>query len=133
MCRSWCVALLVLVASSAGAQQANQAPRLPGLSFLEALGVPYTRDAAAVERGEVVVRSVAGADRDEVALVGLIRVAVPRDFYFARTSNAAAYLARPGREAFGVVGAPPIPADFATMRLAPSDAAGIRKCRVSHC
>ena len=133
MCRSWCVALLVLVASSAGAQQANQAPRLPGLSFLEALGVPYTRDAAAVERGEVVVRSVAGADRDEVALVGLMRVAVPRDFYFARTSNVAALVTRPGRESFGVLGTPPVLADFATMRLDPSDANGIRKCRVSHC
>ena len=133
MCRTLYGALFVLVTSTAGAQQASEASRLPGLSLLEALGAPLSSDVAAVDGGEVVVRSVPGADRDEVALVGLVRVAVPRDFYFAHTSNAAAYLARPGREAFGVVGAPPIPADFATMRLDPSDAAGIRKCRVSHC
>ena len=78
--RSLCVTLLVVGASAAGAQQANEAPRLPGLSFLEALGVPLSRDIAAVDRGDVVVWPVAGADRDEVALVGLMRVAVPRVF-----------------------------------------------------
>jgi hypothetical protein len=126
-------ALLVLAVSSVGAQQTSEAARLPGLSFLEALGAPQTRDLAAVDRGDVVVWSVAGADRDEVALVGLMRVAVPRDFYFARTSNVTAFLTRPGRESFGVLRTPPVLADFAAMRLDPSDAAGIRKCRVSHC
>src|SRR6478735_7606853 len=100
MCRTLYGALFVLLTSTAGAQQASEASRLPGLSFLEALGAPLSSDVAAVDGGEV-------------ALVGLVRVAVPRDFYFAHTSNAAAYLARPGREAFGVVGAPPTPADFA--------------------
>ena len=126
-------ALIALAASSAGAQQTSEAARLPGLSFLEALGAPHAKDLAAVERGEVVVWPVAGADRDEVALVGLMRVAVPRDFYFARTANVTAFLSRPGREAFGVLGSPPTLADFASMKLDPSDAAGIRKCRVSHC
>lgn len=133
MCHSLCGALLVLGVSSAGAQQANEAPRLPGLSFLETLGAPRSGDLAAVERGEVVVWPVAGADRDEVALVGLMRVAVPRGFYFARTSNVTAFLTRPGRESFGVMGTPPVLADVATMRLDASDAAGLRKCRVSHC
>ena len=128
-----CGALLVLAVSSAGAQQASDAAHLPGLSFLESLGVPLSRDVAAVERGDVVVWTVAGADRDEVALVGLMRVAVPRDFYFARTSNVTAFLTRPGRESFGVLGTPPTLADFEAMRLDPSDAAGVRKCRVSHC
>jgi hypothetical protein len=125
--------LLVLAVSSAGAQQTSEAARLPGLSFLETLGAPQGGGLAAVERGEVVVWSVAGADRDEVALVGLMRVAVPRDFYFARTSNVTAFLTRAGREAFGVLGTPPTLADLASMKLDPSDAAGIRKCRVSHC
>jgi hypothetical protein len=128
-----CGALLVLSVSSAGAQQANEASRRPGLSFLETLGAPHAGDLAAVERGEVVVWPVAGADRDEVALVGLMRVAVPRGFYFARTSNVTAFLTRPGRESFGVLGTPPVLADVATLSLDASDAAGIRKCRVSHC
>ena len=128
-----CGALLVVGVSSAGAQQANQAPRLPGLSFLEVLGAPHANDLSAVERGEVVVWPVAGADRDEIALVGLMRVAVPRDFHFARVSNVAALRTRPGRESFGVLSTPPALADFATMSIDASDAAGIRKCRVSHC
>jgi hypothetical protein len=128
-----CSALFVLIAPSVGAQQVSAAAHLPGLSFLESLGVPFSRDFAAVDRGDVVVWSVAGADRDEVALVGLMRVAVPRDFYFARTSNVTAFITRPGREAFGVLSTPPALADFATLKLDPSDAAGIRKCRVSHC
>jgi hypothetical protein len=133
MCRVLCGALIVLAASSADAQQATETPRPPGLSFLETLGVPLSRDIAAVDRGDVVVWAVAGTDRDEVALVGLVRVAVPRDFYFARTSDVTAFLTRPGREAFGVIGTSSALADLATMRLDPSDAAGIRKCRVSHC
>jgi hypothetical protein len=130
--RSLCVALLVVGASSAGAQHASEA-RLPGLSFLGALGAPFSGDLTAVDRGEVVVWTVAGADRDEVALVGLIRVAVPRDFHFARTAGVATLRTQPGREAFGVLSTPPVLADFATMSLDASDAAGIRKCRVSHC
>src|SRR6478672_6961721 len=55
MCRSLRVALLFLVASSAGAQQASESPRPPGLSFLEALGAPSSSDVAAVDGGEVVV------------------------------------------------------------------------------
>jgi hypothetical protein len=133
VCHTVCGALIILAASSAAAQQAGEAARLPGLSFLETLGVPLARDIAAVERGEVAVWPIAGADRDEVALVGLLHVAVPRDFYFARTANVTAFLTRPGREAFGVVGATPALTDFASMRLDPSDAAGLRKCRVSHC
>ena len=130
---SFCVALLALGVSSAGAQQVHEAARLPGLSFLEALGAPLSRDLAAVERGEVVVWPIAGADREEVALAGLMRVAVPRDFYLARTSNVTALLSRPGREGFGVLGTPPLLADFAAVGLDASDASGIRKCRVSHC
>ena len=133
ICHALFGALIVLAVSSAGAQQTGDAARLPGLSFLEALGVPLARDFAAVERGEVVVWPVAGADRDEVALVGLMRITVPRDFYFARTSSTTAFLAQVGREAFGVLGTPPTLGDLATMKLDASDAAGIRKCRVSHC
>jgi len=133
MCHALCGALILLTVSSAGAQQVSEAARLPGLSFLETLGVPLSRDIAAVDRGDVVVWPVAGADRDEVALVGLMRVAVPRGFYFGRTSNLTAFLTRPGREAFGVVGTPPALADLATLKLDPSDATGLRKCRVSRC
>ena len=79
-CHALYSALVLLTVSSAGAQQASEAARLPGLSFLETLGVPLSRDIAAVDRGDVVVWPVAGADRDEVALVGLMRVAVPRVF-----------------------------------------------------
>ena len=133
MRRALCVALLASSASAANAQHPKEAPRLPGLSFLEALGVPLSRDLAAVERGEVVVWPVAGADRDEVALAGLMRVAVPRDVYVARIANATALQSRPGRESFGVLSTPPALADFAAMKLDGADAAGLRKCRVAHC
>src|SRR5678815_5827558 len=49
ICHALFGALIVLAVSSAGAQQTNEAARLPGLSFLEALGVPLARDFAAVE------------------------------------------------------------------------------------
>jgi len=106
---------------------------VPGLSFLAALARPLVDDLPAVERGEVVVRPIAGADRDEVALVGLVHVAVPRDFYFARTSNLTALLSQPDRQSFGVLQSPPALADFAKMMLDPSDAAGIRKCQALRC
>jgi hypothetical protein len=129
--RALWIALLLSASSTAAAQQANETP--PGFSFLAALDAHLVGDLPAVEGGEVVVRSLPTPDRDEVALVGLVHVAVPRAFFLARTSDVAAFLAESGHQAFGVLRSPPVQADFARLTLDPSDAAGLRKCEVLRC
>ena len=129
--RSLFLALLLSAVSTAGAQQASEPS--PGFSFLSALDPHLVGDLPAVEGGEVVVRAIPTADRDEVALVGIVHVAVPRVFFLARTSDVAAFLGESGHQAFGVLRAPPVHADFSRITLDPSDAAGLRKCQVSRC
>lgn len=94
--------------------------------------MPTPAELAAVERGDVVVRPLRTADRDEVALLGLVSMSVPRDFYFARARSVSVALDETGRQEFGIFHVPPTEADVARAVLDPSDAAGLRKCQVTH-
>ena len=119
--------------ASLGAQDAPAPVPAPDLSFLAPIGAPTAAEISALESGEVVVRPVGTADRDEVALLGLVSVAVPRDVMFARSSSATASLAEAGRQPSGVVSSPAAASNFAQATLDPSDAAGVRKCQVARC
>ena len=135
--RTRCIAALltltISIASPAAAQNPPARSPRPDFSVLAPIGLPSPAELAAIERGDVVVRVLPTADRDEVALLGVASMSVPRDFYFARARSASVALDEPGRAAFGVFHVPPTEADIARAVLDPSDAAGLKTCRVSHC
>lgn len=128
-------ATLLAVAALAGtpAHAQSAAARHPDLSFLGAADAPSRAELEAIERGDVVVRSLRTADRDEVALLGLVNIAAPRDFYFERARNLSVALSQAGRQAFGVLHSPARASDLAPLKLDPSDASGLRKCQVLRC
>jgi hypothetical protein len=132
--RAASVTLLIAASRSPlAAQEVHGAPAAPDLSFLAPVGAPSATEIAALENGEAVVRAIRTTDRDEVALLGLVSVAVPRDVYFASARNARAWLAQTGRQPSGLVGSPATATDFADATLDPADALGLRKCQVGRC
>jgi hypothetical protein len=128
------VAVLVVVSGSAlGAQDARGSAPAPDLSFLAPVGAPTPAEVAALESGEAVVRAIRTDDRDEVAMLGLVSITVPRDELLARIGSATISLAQGGRQPSGIVSSPAAASDFAQATLDPSDAAGLRKCQVARC
>lgn len=95
-------------------------------------GLP-SKELTEVDRGQAVVVTVSSTDHNEVALLGLVAVDVPRAFYLARAGELPAYLSGTGRFAVGVFHDPATAADQSTLTLDMSDIGALQKCRPSHC
>lgn len=87
----------------------------------------------AVERGEVVVKTLDTQSGREVAVFGIVRVYVPRAFYVERLQNFPSALVAPTRPLFGIFHDPPTAADVATATVAEQDVAQMKDCRPGNC
>jgi hypothetical protein len=82
--------------------------------------------------GTPVVKVLRTTDSREVALIGVVRVRVPRDFYVGRVATAAAS-ADSSSGALGVFSTPAKPQDVASFSLPHNEVEELAKCRPGSC
>lgn len=134
--RRLAVAVLValLTTRSAAAQQ-SASPRLPApaLALVESVDAGAAAQLPRAERGEPVVRELPSADRDEVALVGLVTVDAPRAFYTSLGLTSNALVSPPTRTQLGAFSAAAVGSDLDAFSLSRGDLRDLRDCRPLHC
>lgn len=91
------------------------------------------RDLDHVARGEVLVRQIATADRNEVALLGAVAIGAPRDAIAARVMRRFTYRSRDGRRAGGRFSTPASLDDVRDLVVDPSDVDAVKSCRRGDC
>ena len=85
------------------------------------------------QRGGVVSKVLEVADRDEVALFGIVAIDAPRSEVTRRMRALSTFLRMPGRMAFGIFGTPASVGDAASFVADPSDVEAIENCRPASC
>ena len=112
------------------AQSPNVIP--PPLTVLaDANGGFSARDLEAVAHGAAAVTAMHASDKDEVALMALVVVDVPRAFYATHAWDV--LTAEGSLHSSGVVREPATPADFADVVLTDNEAKTLKRCRPLHC
>ena len=83
--------------------------------------------------GRPVVRVLDPPDNREIAVLGVIRINVPRSFYIHRVSDFPSSLRDSTRMRFGVFSEPPTAADVATFSLPHADVEELSRCDTHRC
>ena len=120
------IAALALCAPGATAQ-ANHSPILHGLTALDAKRVE------AVDRGGAVTITLDAADKTEIAMLGVVKLDVPRAFYLERVHDLTGFLESGMTTSAGAFGDPARLEDVAALALEPSDAKALEKCKPFAC
>ncbi len=101
---------------------------------LQRHGVRFSpAELAAVERGEVAIRTLPTTDQRDVAVLGIVRVPSPRHRYLRRVQNFRTWLRSPTRVALGIFSDPAVLADVAELRVSRQDVNDLRKCKPGDC
>lgn len=127
------VAGLLVAGPTTAFGQAEQPLPAQLATMIASFGGIAPKQLAEVEHGAAVVVSIESPDHNEVALLGLVAVGVPRPFYVTRAGELPAYLSGAGRSAVGVFHEPATAADQSALALDLSDVNALQKCRPSHC
>jgi len=88
---------------------------------------------AAVERGEPVVKVLEARDRRDVAVFGIITVAVTRDAWASAARNFPAALPTPNRTQLGIFSNPATLGDVAAVTINNRDVGEMRDCKPGDC
>src|SRR6266576_6865999 len=88
---------------------------------------------AAVERGEPVVKVLEARDRRDVAVFGIITVAVTRDAWASAARNFPAALRTPNRTQLGIFSKPATLGDVAAVTINSRDVGEMRDCKPGDC
>lgn len=88
---------------------------------------------AAIERGEAVVRILESPSQRDLAVFGIVTVAVPRQFYVSRVQDFANSLRAPARHGFGIFHTPARAEDVAAVTITQQDVGDLRKCQPGDC
>ena len=88
---------------------------------------------AAIERGEAVVKVLESPSHRDLAVFGIITVAIPRPLYVARVQDFPTSLRAPLRHGFGIFHTPARAEDVAAVTITQQDAADLKKCRPGAC
>lgn len=107
--------------------QASSAPLPHTLTALDAKRV------AEAERGEAVTITLDAPDKTEIAMLGFVRIPVPRAFYLDRVHDLSGFLVSGMRSAAGKFGEPARSDDVAALTLEKSDAKALEKCKPFSC
>jgi hypothetical protein len=86
-----------------------------------------------VAAGQVVVKVLPTPIKRDVAVFGIIPLAVTRPFYVQRVLRTAAWLRAPTRPRFGVFSDPARPADVQDVTIDARDVKELEQCRPGHC
>ena len=107
--------------------QASSAPLPHTLTDLDAKRI------AEAERGEAVTITLDAPDKTEIAMLGVVRIPVPRAFYLDRMHDLSGFLVSGMRSAAGKFGEPARSDDVAALTLEQSDAKALEKCKPFSC
>jgi hypothetical protein len=113
---------------------AAQTPaRWPIDGFLREYARASAADLAALERGQPVVRTLDTGDSREVAVVGAIRLEVPKEFFLERFRDIVNTKKSEGVLQVGKFGSVPLVGDIASLRLDTDDLNALGRCRIDDC
>jgi len=87
----------------------------------------------AIERGDVVVKSLPAAGDLDIAVFGGTTVRVPREFFLHRFEDLKTSLPRTTRMAFGVFSTPPTTADVTALTAEQDDVDQLKQCKPGDC
>jgi len=126
--------LLVAVASLWLLPRVAHAQAMPPAlaQFLTQLADFKGDEIAQATSGVAVVKIVPTAENREVALIGVTRVDVPREFYVSRVKGLDPS-ATANTSGFGVFGDPPSPQDLAGLSLSRNEMEDLSRCRPGAC
>ncbi|MEO8336114.1 MAG: hypothetical protein ABI664_14140 [bacterium] len=85
------------------------------------------------KRGDVVTKVLNSADRDEVALFGIVAINSSRDEVVKRVRDLPNYLKSPSRTAFGTFSTPAVATDVSSFAIEGSDFDAIKGCHPGEC
>jgi hypothetical protein len=92
-----------------------------------------TKRMAEAERGEAVTITLDAPDKTEIAMLGVVRIPVPRAFYLDRVHDLSGFLVTGMRSAAGRFSDPARSDDVAALALEQSDAKALEKCKPFSC
>ena len=81
----------------------------------------------------MVTKVLNAADREEVALFGIVAVDASRDEVIKRVKDLPNFLRTPGRSAFGLFATPATPADASALVVEQSDFDAVKGCKPGEC
>ncbi len=90
-------------------------------------------EAASVDRGEIIVRVLPTQDQKDVAVFGIVHIAVSRDLYLRRVQDFRTWLGSPTRARLGLFSDPAVPADVEQVVITRQDAKELRQCKPGDC
>ena len=121
--------VFVIVTAQLGAQA--MPPELA--QFLRTTVQATPDQLSSVTTGRSLVRVLAPSDRREVAVLGVIHIAVPRAFYVRRATDFPTALRDPERLRFAILSDPVAPADVAGLTLSHDDVDDLMHCKPGSC
>jgi hypothetical protein len=122
----------VTLGQSAAAQGGSVPPGEPARFLSKYIGLSASEIEQA-KRGEVVTKVLNSADRDEVALFGIVVVNASRDDVMKRVRDLPNFLKSPSRTAFGTFSTPAVATDVSSFTVDNSDFDAIKGCKPGEC
>lgn len=102
-------------------------------TLLQRLTILDAKKVASVDRGAAVAISLETPEKTEIAVLGVVRIEVPRAFYLNRARQLTGFLSPRTRSLSGSFSEPARPDDVATLALDPSDSKALAKCHPLEC
>jgi hypothetical protein len=122
-------AVLLLVASPLAAQAI---PNTLG-QFLRTYAQFSDADLEELEQGQPVAKLLPARAKDEVAVMGAVRIRASGDLFLGRFRDIIRFKKGGSVPEIGRFGSSPAPADVASLTLEPRDIDSLRECRVGDC
>ena len=125
-------AALALIAFTMAPGWAQSPPQEPE-AFLRKYIHLSDSELAAMKRGDVVAKLVDTANKRELAVFGVVRLAVPKDYFVTRVRDIMGYKKDAGVLQIGKFSDPPGPDDLAGLTIDADDLKALRTCKVGNC
>ena len=122
----------IALASVASPGRAQGLPPSLEQFLLQTIGL-HQDELSAVPSGRPVVKLLETPDRREIAVFGIVSIAVPRSFYVQRAVDFRSSLRSPSRLRFGIFSDPAVASDAAALSLRHDDVQDLAKCRAGSC
>ena len=129
--RALCAAL-ALIAFAIAPGRAQDPPREPE-AFLRKYIHFSDSELTAVQRGEVVTKLVDTANKRELAIFGVVRLAVPKDYFVTKVRDIVWYKQNTGVLQIGKFSDPPQLGDLAGLTIDAGDLKALKTCKVGSC
>jgi hypothetical protein len=126
-------AFVLLIALASAATSPTAAGDRRGREWLAEVFDLTAQDLADIDKGQIISRALEPSDDREVALLGVVRVAIPPDEYAARLRDVARFRTGSPVLAVGTFQDPATTADVGGLVLPPDDVEEWRHCTAEDC